>query len=641
MGTRSLTSSTGLIVAAALLVTINLFAGLVFTSSRIDLTEDKLYTLSEGTKNILRSIDEPLTLRLYFSEQLLVGVPSYMNYGRRVRDLLEEYAELSDGKINLLVADPEPFSEAEDRAVAYGLQGVPLDAGGNLAYFGLAGVNATDEEEVIPFFQPEMEESLEYELTRLVSKLNNPEQQVIGLISALPIAAANAAPFLASGQEQGDWVVLTQLKQAFEVRSLPADLDAIPDDIDVLMLVHPKDLNNTTLFAIDQFVLSGGRAIVFVDPNAESDNAETDPQNPMAALTAPRSSDLKRLFDVWGVDYSAEVVATDRLAATRVSTSRDNRRETVDYVAWLSLGKANMDQSDFVTRELEQINFGTPGVLSKKDGASIEFQPLMQTSTEAMEVEQSRFQFGPDPVALLSEFKAGGKKLTLAARISGKVSTAFPEGPPTAEEGDDENGDDAEKSNDWIKESKSPVNLIVVADTDILADRFWVNVQNFFGQQVAIPRAANDVFLSNAIDNLSGSNDLISLRSRGKFVRPFERVEALERDAEKRFRDEERALQTKLEDTERKLSELQRQKEGNSALILSDEQRRELEKFRAEQVQTRKALRDVRHQLGKRIETLGTVLKFINIGLVPLLIVFVGLGAAVYRARQLKAGMAR
>ncbi|MFQ5470797.1 MAG: Gldg family protein [Gammaproteobacteria bacterium] len=626
---RTLFSSTGLFAIAALLIAINIVAGLVFKSARLDLTENKLYTLSQGTKNILASIDEPITLRFYFSEKLLVGAPQILNYGQRVGELLEEYATLARGKINLIVADPEPFSDHEDQAVQYGLQGVPVDTSGSLAYFGLIGSNATDNEEIIAFFQPNQEESLEYELTKLVYKLDHPEKKTLGLMSTLPISAGPGNPMMPAQDQAQDWFILSQLKQVFDVQQLEASIDSVPDNIDILMLVHPKGLEDKTLYAIDQFILNGGRAMIFVDPFAEADIPKMDQQNPMASFQAPKNSDLRRLFDVWGIELLDKKIATDRDAATRVTANQGGRAQQVDYIAWLSLNEKNFNSDDFVTRELKNIGLATAGILKKKEDASIEFTPLIETGKRTMLADVNQFQFGPNPMNLLRNFKSDNETLTLAARISGTVKTAFPNGLEA-------DGDAADRQ---IMESKNPINVIVVADTDILRDQFWVNLQNFFGRTIALPRANNDAFLINAIENLSGSNDLISLRTRGKSVRPFDKVAEIKLEAEQQFRNKEKELQAKLAETERKLNELQQQKQDGESLILSAEQQRELEKFRAEQVQTRKALRNVQHELSKNIELLGSQLKFINIGLIPIIVILLATVLGIYRNKRLKTSL--
>jgi len=622
---RKLLSTTGLLVVAALLIVINMAASLMFKSSRIDMTDNQLYTLSSGTENILGNLEESVTLRFFFSEKFFNNVPAVKNYGQRVRDLLDEYVSLSNGNLKLIIADPEPFSEIEDQAVQYGLQGVPIDNSGNQAYFGLVGTNSTDDEEVIAFIQPDKEESLEYDITRLVYKLANPKQRIIGLISGLPMEAAAANPFMQSQGGSQDWYILNQLRQSFELKNLETTIEDIPSDVDVLMLAHPKGLSEKTLFAIDQFVMRGGRLIAFVDPFSEADEPMQDPQNPMAAMQAPRNSDLSKLLSAWGVEVVDGKIAGDRLHAQRVQAQMGRRAQPVDYVAWLAMEKENFNANDFITRDLEKMNFATAGHIRKLDGFDVEVTPLIETSVEAMEIASSQFQFGANPMNLLRNYKAGGEKLILAARVSGNLKSAFPDGLK-----------DGDTTKDGIKETEQAANIILIADTDMLQDKFWVQVQNFFGNRIAMPLSNNDVFILNSIENLSGSNDLISLRSRSKSARPFEKVQELKRDAEKRFQDKEKELQDKLRETERKIAELQRQQDGNSSTILTTEQRNAITKFREEQIQTRKELRNVQHELIKSVESLGTTLKVINIGLMPLVVILFAIAIAAVRAKRLK-----
>lgn len=616
-----------LLAVAALLLVINLFSNLMLTSSRLDLTENNLYTLSSGTKNIIAAIDEPITLRLFFSEKFFTGVPAVMTYGQRVRDLLDEYVSLSGGKLRLIIANPEPFSETEDQAVAYGLQGVPVDAAGNQAYFGLVGTNSMDDEEIISFFQPDKEETLEYDLTRLVYQLSSHKQPVVGLISSLPIEGGGSAgsAFMPTAENTSPWVIMSQIKQSFAVKRLEETVDLIPKDIDVLMLVHPKSLSEGTLFAIDQFVLNGGRVLAFVDPFAEIDQPVTDPQNPMAAMQAPRDSNLTLLFQAWGVEMASSKVVGDRLNAQRVQTQVGRQVQSIDYVAWLSLSGKSFNETDFITQGLERVGMATSGYLKKLEAAGTTVDALIETSSEAMAFDSMPFQFGANPKGLLDQYVSGNEALMLAARITGKVKTAFPDGIVGATAADSR-----------LLESKEAVNIIVVADVDMLQDKHWVRIQNFFGNKIAQPIANNDVFVLNAIENLSGSNDLISLRSRSKSVRPFSKVEALKREAERNFQEQEKALQTKLQQTERKLAELQREQNGNSSTILSTEQQQAIAKFRQEQLETRKELRNVQHELVKSIESLGTTLKVINITFMPFLVILFAIVVAMRRSSRLK-----
>ncbi len=618
---RNLLSSSGLLLALGLFVAVNIVANAVLTRWRLDVTDNRLFTLSPGTKNILAKLDEPITLRFYFSQKQFNGIPTLLNYGTRIRDTLEEYVANSNGQVQLTVIDPEPFSEAEDQAVGYGIKQLPLGAGGEMGYLGLAGVNSTDDELGIPVFEPSKEESLEYELTKLVYNLAHPKKRVIGVISGLQIFGDMAA-MARGGGAPTPWTITTVLKEVYEVKDLGTDISGVDKDIDTLMVIHPKGLSDQTRYAIDQFVLKGGKAMVFVDPFAEEDKTSPDPQNPMVIPQA--SSDLPDLLEKWGVKLVKDKVAGDLDNAIRVTAPGNRGPQEIEYLPWLHLGPDNLKRDDFVTNQLGSVNVGSAGILEKVKDAKTQFTPLISTGPRAMALERDIIMFSRDPASLLQDFKPGDKPFVFAARISGKVKTAFPQGKPKKNETD-------EADPGFVAESKDSVNLVVVADTDILADRFWVQVQNFLGMRIPQAISDNADFIINALDNLGGNNDLISLRSRGQATRPFDRVMALQREAEAQFRDKERALQARLEATESKLQELQQQKQDDKALLMSPAQRKEIEAFREEQIKTRKELRSVQHELQKNIEGLGSTLKFINIGLIPLLIGIFAASMAIFR----------
>ena len=613
---KKLLSGTGLLLALGLFIAINIIANGTLTSMRVDVTANRLYTLSPGTRNILGDLKEPITLRFYFSQKQLSGIPDLMNYGNRVRDMLEEYAAESHGMLKLTVTDPEPFSEAEDQAVAHGLRQLPLSAGGDVAYFGLVASNTTDDETNIPFFNPKDETSLEYDLTKLIYNLAHPKKRVIGVISSLPV--------FGSGPRGQPWTVIQQLKGSFDVRDLGAQPQDIDDDVDTLMVIHPKDLPVLTEYAIDQFVIHGGRAMVFVDPMAETDASKPDPKNPLAMPKI--SSDLPKLFKNWGLELVKDKIATAPDLAIRVNYTGPRGPAEVDYLPWLRLQKPEFNQDDFTTNQLKQINLGTAGILKPLKGAKTTFTPLFQTPPKAMAYDRDAVMFVRDPNTFLEQFKSGNKPLVLAARITGPLESAFPKGRPIIMHGP--------KGRDpaFLKVAKTPINIVVVADTDILTDRFWVQVQDYLGVHMPKAIADNGDFIVNTIDNLGGSDDLISLRSRKQYERPFIRVQNLRKQAETEFRDQERSLQAKLKQTEAKLGKLQQQQAGKKGALLSEEQKKEIENFRQEQVRTRKQLRGVQHDLVKNIEGLGSILKFINIGLVPLLIGLLAILVALIRA---------
>lgn len=630
---KTLHSGLGLAVALGLFFAINAASDAALEGARIDLTENRLFTLDQGTLNILADLESPIVLRFYYSKKVAEDqdLKDVQTYAQRVQELLEEYAMRSNGMVELRVIDPEPFSEDEDRAVGYGLQGVPVNAAGEQFYFGLVGTNEVGDEEVIPFFQNSRESFLEYDITKLVYSLAHPEKPAVGLITSLPLEGGPANPFQPNQRNQ-PWMVMEALRQLFDVRTLEKTVDEIPEDIGILLLVHPKDLPDATLYAIDQFVLRGGKLIAFIDPHCEADPVPQDPNNPLAGATADRSSDLGPLMEAWGVEMDENKIAADRTLAHRVQL----RGQVMEYVVWMGLTGDQCSDDDPITSELDSLNFALAGALKHREDAATTFTPLVQTTDEAMLVDRFMVAIGPDPERLLQDYVPGGEPLTLVARIGGPAKSAFPDGPPAkpetaADEEEDEDGEPPQH----LAESQGDIHVLLVSDADMLEDRWWVRVQNFFGQRIATPSSDNVDLLVNALDNLSGNADLISLRSRGRYQRPFERVAELRRRAEDRYRAEEQALEAKLEETEKRINELQSQKEGGVAsLILSPEQRAEIEAFRQEQKETRKKLREVRHQLSKEIESLGSWLKWSNMLGMPLL--WLAAGIAVFALRESK-----
>ena len=611
---KKLLSVGGLFLVLGLFLAANLLFNTLLRSSRMDLTENKLYTLSSGTKSVVSKLNEPVKLKYYFSKKLAGEAGALLGYSDRVRELLEEVASHSNGNVTLEVYDPEPFSEEEDRAVGYGLQGVPVNAGGEKLYFGLAGTGTLDQEEVIPFFQQSQEESLEYDITKLVYNLSNPKKRVIGMITKLPVEGDMMERMRNPRAEPEEWFILEQIRGQFELRTIGDGVDKIEDGIDVLLVIHPQQLSQETLFAIDQYTLGGGKVLAFVDPHCEVQEVREDPQNPMQSMMADRSSTLGPLFDAWGIQMKADELAADRATALRVN----NGGQPIEYLVWMGLrhDKGNFSTADFVTSQLETVNIASSGILSKAENGTTEITPLIETTRESQRIQKTMIQFGPDPARLIQSYKSGEEKLMLAARISGAVKTAFPNGNPKPAEPPADGAAPAPVP-EPLKESRGPINVIVVADADLLANRFWTSVQNIFGRRIASPTASNCTFMMNALDNLSGSNDLISLRSRGKYQRPFEVVAEIRKDAETKFHQREKELEDTLRDTESRINELQRGKEGAQQFVLTPEQQVELEKFRDEQLKTRKELRRVKHDLLAEVESLGSKLKWLNCLLMP------------------------
>ena len=651
-------------VAVAVLVLIVLMvacANIVaarFLTSRLDLTAEHLYTLSQGTRNTLAKIDEPITLRFYYSTRLGDEVPSYGVYAQRVRELLDQYVAAAHGKIRLEVYNPQAFSDVEDRAVAFGLKGVPLDAQGEQVYFGLAATNSTDDQQVIAFFAPERERFLEYDLTKLVHSLAFPKKTVVGLMTTLPLEGDMMA--VMRGRPSEPMAVIEQLQQLDRVKPLASDIDAIPADIDVLMLVHPQNLPEKTLFAIDQFVLKGGKALVFVDPLSELQASHPSQLNPPGS---PTSSNLERLFKSWGFEVPAKTVAGDRRNAQRVGVPVPGRgTRPLDYIAWLNLQPASLNRDDMITADLSHIVMASAGIIEPLEGAKTRIEPLITTSPDSTKIPAEKLIGLPDVAGLLGQFKSDNKRYILAAHVTGMADTAFPDGPPKPPEpakpeaaekpeaSDPPAGEAGEKkagqttpaaakpaeapAADWVKTSAQPINIVVVADTDMLDDRFWMQTQDFFGQRVAVPTANNADFVANAVEVLAGGNDLVGLRSRGTSARPFEVVDRIERDAQERYSAEERALQQKLKDTQAKLADITGKDQANAPTTLSPEQTKTIEEFRADMLQTRRQLRSVQGSLRGDIGRLKAGLEFLNIALIPILVASIAVILGVLRLKR-------
>ncbi|MDA1090366.1 MAG: Gldg family protein [Proteobacteria bacterium] len=612
---RSKLAVLGLGLGVVLFFAVNVFSNATFQAARLDLTEGKLFTLSSGTMKMLGSIGEPISLKLYYSELLGERSPQHATYFERIRELLERYQDISGGRVQLEVVNPEPFSDAEDRAVAAGLKGIPLNNAGDLGYFGLSGSNSTDDKTAIPFFTPERETFLEYDLTRIIYTLADPERKVIGVMSPLPInGGASQPPY----QQAPRWAILEQINDFFTVKALPMQMREIPDDIDILMLVHPKAMDDFTLYAIDQFVLGGGRVLVFVDANAEVD---VPADGRMQSLPV---SDFNKILITWGLKLADKKVAGDLDAARRVNVRAGGKVSVVDYVIWLGLDKKNFDTADAVTGNISSLNFASAGILEPTGTEGVTVQPLVSTGPKSMAIDAIKVMSRPDAVGLFRDFKAGGKPLMLAARVNGIVKTAFPDGPPKEKDGAPAVGVPPKH----LAQSATPANLIVVADVDMLHERLWAEIRELMGQRLFVPYANNADFVVSALDNLGGSDDLIGLRGRANSTRPFGLVQEIRQAAERQFRTKERALQTKLETVQAKLESLQRRRGGEQEMVLSADDRAAIEEARSEMIKTRKSLRDVQVALRQDIDRLEALLKFLNIGLVPLLLGFGAIVAA-------------
>jgi ABC-type uncharacterized transport system involved in gliding motility auxiliary subunit len=623
MNKRSTLGGGALVAVGLLVIGLTLLFNFTLRGWRLDLTQNRLYTTAPGTDRILASIKEPINLYFFYSEKTAQQLPQLKTYGTRVREFLEELTARSNGKLHLHVIDPQPFSEEEDRAGELGVHGAPVGGAGSQFYFGLAGTNATDGHAAIEFFDPNKEQFLEYDVVKLIYELANPKKPVVAWLSSLPMDASFDPQ--GGGMRQPS-VIYSEAKQLFDIKPLEPTATRIDPDTNVLVLVHPKKLSPATEFAIDQYALRGGHVLVFVDPLAEADTAGADPQNPMAGMMADKSSHFGTLLNAWGVDFNPGLVVADRGHALSVTMRQGE--EPVMHLGVLGLDKDSFTADDVITAGLSNVNVATAGALEPVKDAKTRFEPLLQSSTDAELLPVDRFRVLMDPASLLEGFKATGRRYTLAARVSGMVHTAFPAGPPA--------GVTLPAGQRDLKTSDKPLNLIVFADADMLSDFLWVRSQDFFGQRMTQAWASNGDLVQNALDNLSGSADLISVRGRASFTRPFERVEKLRRAANERFHAKEQELEQQLQSTEEKLTALETKggAKAAGALIVTPEQEQEIARFQQEKLRIRKDLRAVRAGLDADIKHLGTTLKVVNIIVVPALFAALALLIAYWRRRR-------
>jgi len=597
-----------LLTLALLFGSAQLLKGLSF-----DLTDNRVHTLSDGTLKIIESINKPITLKLYYSETASRDLPQFRVYSQRVRELLEGISKKSKGKIIFRQIDPEPFSEAEEAAAGSGLQGIPLGNSGESVYFGLIGENSAGKTMLMPFIDPGKEAFLEYDLAKLLAGLNAEKPPVLAMMSSLLTGpSVNAL----TGQPSMGWVVDRKLAESYEVRRLPLDAAAIDADVDVLMLIHPKNIPDPTLYAIDQFVLRGGHLLVYVDPNAESDsiNAYLPDGTPTTS-----ASDLGPLFKAWGLEYDPRMVVLDSQNALQVGEANEVPQYHLEV---LGLSKDYLNNKDMVTADLEKLNFSSAGSISATEQSPLKLEALVQSSTSSQLVDARIVKTAGNPPELLRKnFKPSGEAYVLAARFTGTLKSAF-----------------AEKSApNQIMKSIKPAQIIIVADSDLLADRMWVVEQNILGSPVFDEISNNGDFAINLVDSLAGDPNLISLRTRTVSSRPFERIEKIQRSAELRYHDRQSQLQSDMEALNQKLSQIQGNNSASNITPLTAAQKAEIAKYQKQKNAIRSELRQVQRQLNTDIEDLLSRLKLINILLVPGLVVILAFAAGFRRMLRRRA----
>ena len=599
------------IVAAACLV----LAGLPL---RHDFTEEKLYTLSAGSRNVLAKLDRDVTVKYFVSTSAEDMPMSLKTYATRVEDLLDEYERAAGGHLMIEKYDPKPDSDAEEWAQRYGVEPQTVQAFGSPIYFGLVAV-CGDHEETLGILSPRTESTLEYDVTRLVTRVAWPERPVVGVMTALPnVLGGQANPMMMQmGQRPPKgWAAFSELAKDYDVREVPADAEKIDDDIKTLVLVHPKGFSDKALYAIDQFVLRGGKLVAMVDPFSVVDmQSSRSQQNPMMGAGGDGPSTLGKLFEAWGVKFDENQIACDLSATTKLPNGRGGAESNP---AFLSLDAKNADKGDLIVSGITKLMVPFSGSFSfEKKDMDLVFEPVIKTSKDnSCTSDKMSILYGGG----LKDMKPDGQERVLAARLSGTFKTAFPKGP--------DGTNDVSKA---LSEGKSSV--LLFGDSDFIADDFCVQLlQTPFG---SIPRLINEnlSLFANAMEQFAGREELIGIRSRGDSNRPFEKVNALEAEALKKWQSKEAALQQELQETRQRLQQLQQAKSGNERLILSKEQQDEIVRFRKAQADTNRQLKNVRKELTADIDSLGIKLKVINVLLVPVLVVLFGLLRAFVRRK--------
>ena len=600
---------------------------------RVDLTQEKLYTLSEGTKAILKKLDGQVEIRYYCTQGEKEMPAQFKTYAQRVEDLLAEYKQYGKGNIEIKKLNPLPDSDAEESAHLDGVEGQMMQNGESL-YLGLA-VSYLDQKTAIPFLSPDKERLLEYDISRSITRVITPDKPVVGVMTGLPMFGQPMNPMMMRMGQQGQepWVIISEFQRDFTVKQVQMDTDKIEEDVKVLLVVHPKDISEKAQYAIDQFIMRGGKLIAFLDGSSVVDSRGQ--QNPMMGMGGGGSS-LDKLLKAWGVQFDPTKVVADVNFATRFM--RNNRQENAPAV--LSMNPQGINRDDVLTSQLDNLLIPFAGVFTGTPAAGLKQTVLLNTTADSQLVEGMMAQMSGEQVT--KDFKSSGTSYALAVRLAGKFKTAFPEGKPAGKDKDKEDDKDADKKDEkkveaGLKESKSDNVVVLVGDSDMLYDQFCVQVQNVFGQKVVIPRNGNLNLAQNMVEQMAGDSNLIGVRSRATLNRPFTVVAKMQAQAESNYRTKIKEIEDSLADTQRRLNELQSKKEKGQRFILSPEQQVELDKFKKKEADAKKELKQVRKNLRQDIDSLENRLKWGNIAGMPMLVTLFGLALAFFKGQRVKA----
>ena len=630
-------SAAGVGAMALILIAFNVIAGAA--KQRIDLTQERAYTLSAGTRAILAKLDSPVTVKFYCSQAETAPETVYLrNYARRVEDLLDEYRQVSKGKLVIEKYDPEPDSDAEDSARMAGVEGQPL-RNGDRFYLGLA-VSRLDESQALPFLDPSRERLLEYDLSRAISRVVTPERPVVGIMSPLPVFGMPSNPMMARMGQQGQqpWVIVNELKNDFTVKDVPMDTDKIDDEIKVLLVIHPREITDKAQYAIDQFVMRGGKLIAFLDPLPMMDARE---QNQMLGSIPNSGSNLDKLLKAWGLSLDTSKVVADMNFKMQIGGRNGQAQEAP---AVLNVTSQGVNSDDIVTGQIDSLWLPYAGAFVGTPVAGLKEAVLLKSTKDSQLVDGFMANLSGENV--MKEFKPSGTEYALAVRLTGKFKTAFPAGKPVDKKEEDKKDADKKeadkkaeesKPDDSLKETKQDNTVILVGDADMLFDRVALQpIQTLFGTAYA-PANGNLSFAQNAVEQLTGDSNLIAVRSRATVVRPFTRIKALEAVANEKFQSEIKSLEDSAGEAQRKINELQQQKKGDQRFILSPEQTAELAKLRQQEVASRKHLKQVQKDLRKEVVSLQTKVKWLNILAIPLAVTASGVVLAFINRRKTSA----
>ncbi|HEY6225788.1 MAG TPA: Gldg family protein [Verrucomicrobiae bacterium] len=602
--------------------------------ARIDVTEGKVNTLSQGTRAILKKLDTPVQIRFFASQG--EGVPVELTtFMRRVEDLLNEYREVGGKNIEIKKLNPEPDSDAEDAANLAGIEGQPLPNGERL-YMGIE-VSMLDSKVALPFLDPRRERLLEYDITRAIANVMTTEKQVVGVISGLPVFGQQMNPMMMQMGQRGQdpWIFISELKRDFTVREIPSTADKIDDDVKILVVVHPKNAGDKLQYAIDQFVLRGGKLIAFLDPLSIIES-QSMPQQQRFQMAAQGGSNLEKLLKAWGLEFDSNKVVADMVYKTQMGGRGGNPQM---YPTVLSLAGQAINTNDVVTAQITDLVMLFPGAFSGTPATGLQQTVLLQTTKDSTTVDRFMAEFSGENA--VKDFKPSGKNMALAVRLVGKFKTAFPDGKPKdatpPEENKDEKKDEKkdQPAEAGLKESKQDTAVILVGDSDILADQFGAQVFAFGGQKIMQPLNGNFNFFQNAIEQLSGDNNLIAVRSRATQRRPFTKVAEIEAKAQDKFREKIQQLQKSKEEAQTRFNELQRTKQdANQRFIVSPEQQAEIDKLRQKQVEVNRDLKKVNKDLRKEVNSLENTLKWANILGMPAAVALAGIVLALLKRKK-------